>query len=154
MLQSMGLQSWTRHSNWTTTIWKIYGLWTHLDLASEEAMAPHSSTLAWKIPWTEEPGGLQSMGSLRVGRDWATSLSRLTFMHWRSKWRSHQYSCLENPRDGGPWWAAVYGFAQSWTRLRRLSSRSSSSRSGFKFELLLFNGWVEGLKKLTSCLRN
>jgi len=46
-------------------------------------MAPHSSTLAWKIPWTEEPGGLQSMGSLRVGHDWATSLSLLTFMHWR-----------------------------------------------------------------------
>ena len=42
-------------------------------------MAPHSSTLAWKIPWTEEPGGLQSMGSLRVGHDWATSLSLFTF---------------------------------------------------------------------------
>ena len=41
----------------------------------EKAMAPHSSTLAWKIPWTEEPGGLQSMGSRRVGHDWATSLS-------------------------------------------------------------------------------
>ena len=36
---------------------------------AEEAMAPHSSPLAWKIPWTEEPGGLQSMGSLRVGHD-------------------------------------------------------------------------------------
>ena len=42
-------------------------------------MAPHSSTLAWKIPWMEEPGGLQSMGSLRVGHDWATSLSFFTF---------------------------------------------------------------------------
>ena len=50
-------------------------------------MAPHSSTLAWKIPWTEEPGGLQSMGSLRVGHDWATSLSLFTFMHWRRKWQ-------------------------------------------------------------------
>ena len=49
-------------------------------------MAPHSSTLAWKIPWTEEHGGLQSMGSLRVGHDWATSLSLFTFMHWR-KWQ-------------------------------------------------------------------
>ena len=48
---------------------------------------PHSSTLAWKIPWTEEPGGLQSMGSLRVGHDWATSLSLFTFMHWRRKWQ-------------------------------------------------------------------
>ena len=54
---------------------------------SEKVMAPHSSTLAWKIPWTEEPGGLQSMGSLRVGHDWATSLSLFTFMHWRRKWR-------------------------------------------------------------------
>ena len=50
-------------------------------------MAPHSSTLAWKIPWTEEPGGLQSMGSLRVGHDWANSLSLFTFMHWRRKWQ-------------------------------------------------------------------
>ena len=50
-------------------------------------MAPHSSTLPWKIPWAEEPGRLQSMGSLRVGHDWATSLSLLTFMHWRRKWQ-------------------------------------------------------------------
>ena len=50
-------------------------------------MAPHSSTLAWKIPWTEESGRLQSMGSLRVGCDSATSLSLLTFTHWRRKWQ-------------------------------------------------------------------
>ena len=50
-------------------------------------MAPHSSTFAWKIPWTEEPGRLQSMGSLRVGHDWATSLSLFTFTHWRRKWQ-------------------------------------------------------------------
>ena len=50
-------------------------------------MAPHSSTLAWKIPWMEEPGRLQSMGSLRVGHDWATSLSLFTFMHWKRKWQ-------------------------------------------------------------------
>ena len=53
----------------------------------EKAMAPHSSTLAWKIPWTEEPGRLQSMGSPRVGHDWATSLSLFTFIHWRRKWQ-------------------------------------------------------------------
>ena len=60
------------------------------DLCSDrelKAMAPYSSTLAWKIPWTEEPGRLQSMGSLRVGHDWATSLSLFTFMHWRRKWQ-------------------------------------------------------------------
>ena len=50
-------------------------------------MAPHSSTLAWKIPWMEEPGRLQSMGSRRVRHDWVTSLSLFTFMHWRRKWQ-------------------------------------------------------------------
>ena len=50
-------------------------------------MAPHSNTLAWKIPWTEEPGRLQSMGSHRVRHDWATSLSLFTLMHWRRKWQ-------------------------------------------------------------------
>ena len=53
----------------------------------EEALAPHSSTLAWKIPWTQEPGALRSMGSLRVRHDWATSLSLFTFMHCRRKWQ-------------------------------------------------------------------
>ena len=50
-------------------------------------MAPHSSTLAWKIPWMEEPGRLQSMGSLRVGHDWSTSLSLFTSMRWRRQWQ-------------------------------------------------------------------
>ena len=50
--------------------------------------SPHPRTLAWKIQWMEEPGGLQSMGSLRVGHDWATSLSLFTFVHWRRKWQS------------------------------------------------------------------
>ena len=53
----------------------------------EKAMASDSNTLAWKIPWTEEPGRLQSMGSLRVGHDRATSLSLFTFMHWKRKWQ-------------------------------------------------------------------
>jgi len=59
-------------------------IYTHTH-TKEKAMAPHSSTLAWKIPWTEEPGRLQSMGSRRVGHDWATSLWLFTFMHWRRK---------------------------------------------------------------------
>ena len=87
-------------------------------------MAPHSSTLAWKVPWTKEPGGLQSTGSLRVGHDWATSLSCIG----EGNGNPLQCSCLENPRDGGAWWPAVYGVAQSRTRLKRLSSSSSSSR--------------------------
>ena len=57
----------------------------HISILAEKAMAPHSSTLAWKIPWTEEPGRLQSMGSRRVRHDWVTSLSLFTFMHWRRK---------------------------------------------------------------------
>ena len=91
---------------------------------SEKAMALHSSTLAWKIPWMEEPGGPQSMGSLRVGQDSATSLSLSCIGEGNGN--PLQCSCLENPRDGGAWWAAVYGVAQSRTRLKRLSSSSSS----------------------------
>ena len=75
-------------------------------------MASPSGTLAWQILWAEEPGGLQSMGLHRVGHDRATSLSLFTFLHWRRKW---QPTCLDNPRDGGAWWAAVYGVAESDT---------------------------------------
>ena len=56
-------------------------------LVRNVAKAPHSSTLAWKTPWAEEPGGLPSMGSLGVGHGWATSLSLFTLMHWRRKWQ-------------------------------------------------------------------
>ena len=56
-------------------------------MGKEKAMAPHSSTLAWKIPWTEEPDRLHSMGSWRIGHNWATSLSLFTFMHWRTRWQ-------------------------------------------------------------------
>ena len=136
----------------------------------EKAMATHSSILAWRIPWTEEPGRLQSTGSQRVRHDWATSLHFTSFFLWLSSipaphsstlaWKIHgrgslvgcspwgrwesdtterlhfhfslscigeengiplQCSCLENPRDSGAWWAAVYGVAQSLTRLKRLS---------------------------------
>ena len=88
-------------------------------------MAPHSSTLAWKIPWMEELGGLQSMGSRRVGHDWVTSLSLFCSCIGEGNGNPLQCSCLENPRDGGAWWAAVYGVAQSRTGLKRLSSSSS-----------------------------
>ena len=81
-------------------------------------MAPHSGTLAWKIPWTQEPGRLQSMGSLRVRHDSATSLSCIG----EGNGNPLQCSCLENPRDRGAWRAAVSGVAQSQTRLKRLSS--------------------------------
>ena len=55
--------------------------------STEKAMAPHSSTLFWKLPWVEEPGGLPSVGTLKVWHDWATALSLFTFMHWRRKWQ-------------------------------------------------------------------
>ena len=68
----------------------------------EKAMAPNSSTLAWKIPWTQEPGRLRSMGSRRVGHDWATSLSLFTFMHWRRQWQPTPVFCWRIPGAGQP----------------------------------------------------
>ena len=88
-------------------------------------MAPHSSTLAWKIPWTEEPGRLKSMGSIE------SDTTKWLHFHFslscigEGNGNPLQSSRLENPRDGGAWWAAVYGVAQSWTRLKWLSSSSS-----------------------------
>ena len=90
-------------------------------------MAPHSSTLAWKIPWTEEPGGLQSMGSLGVGTTEQLHFHFSLSCIGEGNGNPLQCSCLENPRDGGAWWAAVSGVAQSQTRLKRLSSSSRKS---------------------------
>ena len=94
-------------------------------------MAPHSSTLAWKIPWTEEPGRLQSVGLLELD-----TTERLHFHFSLScigegNGTPLQCSCLENPRDRGAWWAAIHGVAQSRAQLKRLSSNSS-------IEVLLF----------------
>ena len=90
-------------------------------------MAPHSSTLAWKIPWTEEPDGLQSMG-----HEESDTTEQLHFhFHFslscigEGNGNPVQRTCLDNPRDGRAWWAAVYGVTQSWPRLTRLSSSSS-----------------------------
>ena len=101
-------------------------------------MAPHPSTLAWKIPWMEEPGGLQSMWWLRVGHDWVTSLSLFTFIHFIGEGNGNplQCSCLENPREGGALWAAAYGVAQSRTRLKWLSNSSSSILKNNSFCML------------------
>ena len=96
--QHVGSQFPSQGSNLCPLHWK-YSLnhWTTREVlhhifewalnTREKTMAPHSSTLAWKIPWTEEHGRLQSMGLLRVGHDWATSLSLFTFIHWRRKWQ-------------------------------------------------------------------
>ena len=99
---------------------------THLPCLTEKEMSVHSSTLAWKIPWTEGPGRLQSMASLGIGYDWTTSLSLFTFIHWRRKWQPTPVFLPGESQGWGAWWAAVYGVAQSWIRLKRLSSSSSS----------------------------
>ena len=78
--------------------------------SAEKAMAPHSSTLAWKIPRTEEPGRLQSMRLLRAGHDWATSLSLPCAGEGNGN--PLQYSCLENLMDRGAWWATVHGITR------------------------------------------
>ena len=103
-------------------------------------MATHSSTLAWKILWTEEPDRLQSMRLWRVGHDWATSLSLFTFMHWRRKWQptlvflpgeSQEWQslvgcCLWGRRVGHDWsdLAAAAGVWSSVNGQRYLSSVS------------------------------
>ena len=74
-------------SNYHTIAFISHTIKVMLKILHLKAVAPHSSTLAWKIPWTEEPGRPQSIESLRVRHDWATSLSLFTFMHWRRKWQ-------------------------------------------------------------------
>ena len=100
------------------------------EIEENNRVAPHSSIPAWKIPWIEEPGRLQSMGSLRVGYDWATLLSLFTFMHWRRKWQPTPVFLPGEWQGSGAWWAAVYGVTQSRTWLKWLSS--SSSKDLFK----------------------
>ena len=93
----------------------------------EKAMATHSSTLAWKIPWTEEPNWLQSMGSRKIGHDWATSLSRFTFMYWRRKWQPTPVFLPGESRGRGSLVGCRLWGTQSRTRRERRSSSSSSS---------------------------
>ena len=81
----------------------------------EKAMAAHSSALAWKIPWTEEPCRLQTMGSLRDGHDLVTSLSLFTFMNWRRKRQPIPVFLPGESEGQGSLVAAVYGVTQSRT---------------------------------------
>jgi len=92
-------------------------------------MAPHSSTLAWKIPWMEKPGRLQSIGSLGVGHNSVTSLSLFTFMHWRRKWQpTPVFLPGESQGRGNLVGCCLWGRTDR-TRLKRLSSSSSSHSS-------------------------
>jgi len=105
-----------------------------LSYKTEKAMATQTSTLAWKIPWTEEPGRLQSMGLWRVRHNWVTSLFHfLLSCIGERNGNPLQCSCLENPRDGGAWWAAIYGVAQSRTWQKRLSSSSIRRKKIWSF---------------------
>ena len=88
-------------------------------------MATHSSILAWRIPWTEEPGGLLSMGSHRVGHNWRDLACMCALEEGNGN--PLQYSCLENPRDREAWWGAICGVAQNQTQLKQLNSSSSSN---------------------------
>ena len=90
------------------------------------------------------------MGSLRVGHAKTTSLSLFTFMHWRRKWHPLQCSCLENPREGGAWWAAVYGVSQSRTRLKRLSSIKEKAMATHSSTLAWKIPWTEEPGRLQS----
>ena len=92
-------------------------------------MAPHSSTLAWKIPWTEKPGRLQSWGHEESDTTERPHFHFSLSCIGEGNGNPLQCSCLENPRDGGAWWAVVYGVAQSRTRLMPLSSSSIQKRS-------------------------
>ena len=148
-------QSSTQYLKFNLLICEIGLLITSAQSISvEKAMATHSSILAWKIPWTEEPGRLQSMGSKRVGHDWATKPPPIYLrgfpggsvgkdeMHevqetlvlspglGRSPGGGHgnplQYSCLENPMDRGAWWATVHGVAKRPTWLNTQAGRQST----------------------------
>ena len=102
-------------------------------------MAPHSSTLAWKIPWMEDPGGPRSMGLLRVGHDWATLLSLFTFMHWRRKWQPTPVFLPGESQGRGSLvgchlWGCRVG--HDWSDLAA-SSSSSKARSASDLSLVL-----------------
>ena len=112
----------------------------HKSFSSEKAMAPHSSTLAWQIPWTEEPGRLQSMGSLRVRHDWVTSLSLFTFMHWRRKWQpTPVFLPGESQGRGGPGGLPSMGshrVGHDWSDLE------AAAALGFVFFYLTFHAFL------------
>ena len=93
-------------------------------------MATHSSTLAWRNPWMEEPCRLQSMVSLRVNMTEQLHFHFSLSCIGEGNGNPLQCSCLANPRDGGAWWAAICGVAQSRTRLKRLSSSKGLPFSG------------------------
>ena len=128
---------------------KVWNIFITLRSSLEKAMATYSSTLTWKIPWTEEPGGLQSMGSLGVRHNWATSLYFSLACIGEGNGNPLQCSCLENPRDRASWWAAVCGshrVGHDWS--------DSAARSSFEhlFNLFLYSPQVTLFLFLAWCI--
>ena len=139
----------------------------------EKAMAPYSSTLAWRIPWTEEPGRLQPMGSRRRGHDWATSLSLFAFMLWRRKWQpTPVFLPGEIPgtgESGGLPSMGLHRIGHNWSDLAAAAAYTimeptihwfypERNRSLFKLQSLLaefeFSSWVSLSGQLCSTLYN
>ena len=111
-------------------------------------MAPHSSILAWKIPRMEEPGGLQSMGSLRVGHDWTTSLSLFTFMHWRRKWQPTPVLLpVESQGWGSPVGCRLWGHTESDITEATLQQQHMLTEERSKLSKLDFNSmWTKNFQ--------
>ena len=119
-------------------------------------MAPHSSTLAWKIPWTEEPGRLRSMGSRRVGHDWVTSLSLFTFMHWKRKWQPTpvflpgESQGREEP--GGLLSVGLHRVRHDWSDLVAAAAAVVTISRNASWQFLLVDvGWSEWPWSLVEC---
>ena len=122
-----------------------------LNKVKKKAMAAHSSTLAWEIPWTKEPGTLQSMG-----REESDMTERLHF-HFplsctgEGNGKPLQNSCLENPRDSGAWWADVYGVTQSRTQLSDFTFTFIHWRRNWQPTPVFLPGESQGQWSLVGC---
>ena len=113
-------------------------------------MATHPSTLAWKIPWTEEPGRLQSMGLLRVGHDLASSLSLFTFMHWKRKWQpTPVFLPGESQGRGSLVGCRLWGRTESHMT-KQLSSSSSRGELDGQSTRVLFNLYYSKKSKMVN----
>ena len=105
---------------------KSWMLWHFLALFQWEGNGTPLQYSCLENPVDGGAGRLQSIRSLRVGHDWTTSLSLFTFMRWSRKWQPTPVFLPGESQDGGAWWAAVCGVTQSQTRLKWISSSSSS----------------------------
>ena len=143
-------------ANGKDTIGKISDsgdIYLSLVLGQEKAVAPHSNILAWELPWTEEPGRLQSMGLQRVGHDWATSLSLFSFLYWRRQW--HPTPVLLPGKSHG--WRSLVGCSpwgrSEWDMTERLHFHFSLTCIGEEWQPtpVLLPGEPQGRRSLVGC---